>query len=183
MVKLLGCNWQRHRVASPRQSNMWRWPTGTHPTDQWLLQSVSHLPPLRSDNGYFQLDVPYVPAEYAIYVEEVEHHLHKGVKHISGLYAKMGSLRYFQLASNILLREGHVLRIWRSAFVFWSDTRCHAHRKQQHSAAIFVKRLRKNYLITTLDDQHNHVTVILLSAYRCRINAAVFSLYPRAIPK
>lgn len=95
MVELLGCNWQRHRGASPRQSNMWRWSTGTHPTDQWLLQSVSHLPPLRSDNGYFQLDVPYVPAEYVIYVEEVEHHLHKRVKHIIRTLRQDGFFKIF----------------------------------------------------------------------------------------
>ena len=43
-----------------------------------FFKSLSdHLPALSADNDYLQLEVPSVPAEYVISVEEVEHHLHK----------------------------------------------------------------------------------------------------------
>ena len=44
---------------------------------KYFFKSVSdHLPALCADNDYIQLEVPYAPAEYAISVEEVEHHIH-----------------------------------------------------------------------------------------------------------
>ena len=86
-----------------------------------------HLLALSADNDYLQLEVSSVLAEYVISVEEVEHHLHKldtskahdpdsmpswVLNDFSTLLAGAVAETY-----DSSLREGHVPRIWHSAYV------------------------------------------------------------------
>ena len=86
-----------------------------------------HLPALSADNDYLQLEIPCVPSKYVIPVEKVEKQLRKldtskapgpdsipswVLKEFSELLAGPVAAIY-----NSSLREGHVPRIWRAAYV------------------------------------------------------------------
>ena len=93
-----------------------------------FFKSVSdHLPALSADNDYLQLEIPCVPSKYVIPVEKVEKQLHKldtskapgpdsvpswVLKEFSEWLAGPVAAIY-----NSSLREGHVPRIWRAAYV------------------------------------------------------------------
>ena len=93
-----------------------------------LFKSVSdHLPALSADNAYLQLEIPRVPSKYVIPVEKVEKQLRNldtskapgpdcvpswVLKEFSQLLAGPVAAIY-----NSSLREGHVPRIWRAAYV------------------------------------------------------------------
>ena len=93
-----------------------------------FFKSVSdHLPALSADNDYLQLEIPCAPSIYVIPVEKVEKQLRKLdtskapgpdsvpswiLKEFSQLHAGPVAAIY-----NSSLREGHVPRIWRAAYV------------------------------------------------------------------
>jgi len=93
-----------------------------------FFKSVSdHLPALSADNDYLQLEIPCVPSKYVIPVEKVEKQLRKldtskapgpdsipswVLKEFSELLAGPVAAIY-----NSSLREGHVPRIWRAAYI------------------------------------------------------------------
>ena len=93
-----------------------------------FFKSVTdHLPALSADNDYLQLEIPHVPSKYVIPVEKLEKQLRKldtskapgpdsvpswVLKEFSELLAGPVATIY-----NSSLREGHVPRIWRAAYV------------------------------------------------------------------
>ena len=86
-----------------------------------------HLPALSANNDYLQLEIPCVPSKYVIPVQKVEKQLRNldtskapgpdsvpswVLKEFSQLLAGPVAAIY-----NSSLREGHVPRIWRAAYV------------------------------------------------------------------
>ena len=93
-----------------------------------FFKSVSdHLPALNADNDYIQLEIPCVPSKYVIPVEKVEKQLRKldtskapGPDSVpSWVLKEFSQLLAGPIAAiyNSSLREGHVPRIWRAAYV------------------------------------------------------------------
>ena len=83
-----------------------------------------HLPALSADNDYLQLKIPCVPSKYIIPVEKVEKQLRKldaskapGPDPVRSWVFKELLAGPVAAIYNSSIREGHVPRIWRAAYV------------------------------------------------------------------